>query len=367
MAAGRLATHGGDGLGPVYNDSSCVACHNQGGTGGGGSSGKNVDIITATAAPMATTGTVLEPVQPRGFLAQALRSLVGLHQPAPAAAPAPGGGTAKPARPKIDTTELVKAHPGFRTARSIVLHHFGTDDKYEQWRQTLVGMPGVVVSDSPMTSASMNTILLAANFENQAVQNQIGPFTITRSQRNPTSLFGAGLIDSIPESAIEAAAAAKHPGFPQIAGRISRLKDKRIGRFGWKSQTASLSDFVLTACAVELGLEVPGHHQAGSPKHPGEVPKGLDLNAQECDSLVAYVADLPRPAQRKPETDREASEIQAGQALFATVGCADVPCREARRRRRHLWRSPAARPWSPTGRRGPVRRFRSQLVRARDR
>ena len=28
--------HGGDGLGPVFNDSSCVACHNQGGTGGGG-------------------------------------------------------------------------------------------------------------------------------------------------------------------------------------------------------------------------------------------------------------------------------------------------------------------------------------------
>ena len=28
--------HGGDGLGPVYNDSSCVACHNSGGSGGGG-------------------------------------------------------------------------------------------------------------------------------------------------------------------------------------------------------------------------------------------------------------------------------------------------------------------------------------------
>ena len=29
-------SHGGDGLGPVFNDSSCVACHNQGGIGGGG-------------------------------------------------------------------------------------------------------------------------------------------------------------------------------------------------------------------------------------------------------------------------------------------------------------------------------------------
>ena len=32
-------SHGGDGLGPVYNDSSCVACHNSGGSGGGGPSG----------------------------------------------------------------------------------------------------------------------------------------------------------------------------------------------------------------------------------------------------------------------------------------------------------------------------------------
>ncbi|MGZ6870150.1 MAG: hypothetical protein ACXVHI_07595 [Frankiaceae bacterium] len=29
-------SHGGDGLGPVYNDRSCLACHHQGGPGGGG-------------------------------------------------------------------------------------------------------------------------------------------------------------------------------------------------------------------------------------------------------------------------------------------------------------------------------------------
>src|SRR5262245_22619382 len=32
---------GGDGLGPLFNDSSCVACHNLGGVGGGGPKGKN--------------------------------------------------------------------------------------------------------------------------------------------------------------------------------------------------------------------------------------------------------------------------------------------------------------------------------------
>jgi CxxC motif-containing protein (DUF1111 family) len=326
---GDSRTHGGDGLGPVYNDSSCVACHNQGGSGGAGSNGKNVDIITATPVGQSFEVPMEQPERPRGFLEKALRSLIGLDKPAPVAVPAPAPGkaagagqAARPARPKIDTTELVKAHPGFRTARSIVLHHFSTDASYEQWRQGFFGIPGITQVQSALGSDNMAFAQLAMNFDAIAIQNQIGPFAISRSQRNPTALFGAGLIDGITDADIEAAAKVKHAGFTEIAGRVSRLKDKRIGRFGWKSQTSSLSDFVLTACAVELGLEVPDHHQGGSPAHPEARPKGLDLNAEECASLVAYVADLPRPSQRKPETDREANEIEAGRAVFAKTGCA---------------------------------------------
>ena len=45
---GDSRTHGGDGLGPVYNDSSCVACHNLGGNGGAGPASKNVNILSAS-------------------------------------------------------------------------------------------------------------------------------------------------------------------------------------------------------------------------------------------------------------------------------------------------------------------------------
>ena len=44
-------SHGGDGLGPVYNDTSCVACHNSGGSGGAGPVSKNIDILNALARP----------------------------------------------------------------------------------------------------------------------------------------------------------------------------------------------------------------------------------------------------------------------------------------------------------------------------
>src|SRR5262249_26258860 len=45
--AGDPRSYGGDGLGPVFNDTSCVACHNQGGIGGGSPAHKNVHILTS--------------------------------------------------------------------------------------------------------------------------------------------------------------------------------------------------------------------------------------------------------------------------------------------------------------------------------
>ena len=43
--------HGGDGLGPVFNGQSCVGCHNLGGSGGAGTVGSNIEILTATGTP----------------------------------------------------------------------------------------------------------------------------------------------------------------------------------------------------------------------------------------------------------------------------------------------------------------------------
>ena len=39
-------SQGGDGLGPVYNDRSCLNCHDQGGAGGAGTADKNIELIT---------------------------------------------------------------------------------------------------------------------------------------------------------------------------------------------------------------------------------------------------------------------------------------------------------------------------------
>ncbi len=106
---------------------------------------------------------------------------------------------------------------------------------------------------------------------------------------------------------------------------MSRLPDRSIGRFGWKAQTASLKEFVLTACAVELGLEVPDHPQGklpyGSESSHARKP-GLDLDSSECDALIAFVRNLQPPSQRRPSSRREAETIRDGKKRFEEAGCA---------------------------------------------
>jgi CxxC motif-containing protein (DUF1111 family) len=133
-------------------------------------------------------------------------------------------------------------------------------------------------------------------------------------------LFGAGLIDDIPESVIEAAA--KDNTSSEVRGRVSRLANGRIGRFGWKGQTESLRQFVRQACAAELGLEVPGHSQAADPTQPTVKVKGLDLDEVECESLTAFVSSLKRPIERVPQDTEEGLAIQKGKEAFAAIGCA---------------------------------------------
>ncbi len=48
---GEPSPAGGDGLGPLYNETSCVGCHHLGGTGGGGGDERNVVMLTAIASP----------------------------------------------------------------------------------------------------------------------------------------------------------------------------------------------------------------------------------------------------------------------------------------------------------------------------
>jgi len=180
-----------------------------------------------------------------------------------------------------------------------------------------------------------------------AFNRKVGDTTIKLvfSERNTPSLFGAGLIDRIPDRVLEGVALsqARNPKEAKttgkrseireavlnsaafrlpVSGRVARLRDGRVGRFGWKAQTASLRDFTFQACANELGLEVPGVSQAPPPWNPGYKAPGLDLTQAQCNALVQFVASMPPPGRKVPETKQHAAEIADGEKLFMRMGCA---------------------------------------------
>lgn len=355
-------SHGGDGLGPLFNDSSCVACHNQGGTGGGGPRGKNVDILTAFSLPIHVPSRPTRPQrhvsrQKPSVAEQLLGSL--LHKPSDKPA------TLKPqekqsaneeakeaAEFKRRQEELVKAtkkrqqqqltgfHPGFAQGNSIVLHRGATYAGYQAWRDNAAqgalraaSFPNLEMFDANSGTNSNTTSQAVPRVHRQqrlrvqqqqpsTMQARLGNFTVTRSQRNATALFGAGRIEGISKETLVALAEQQRKG-GVVSGRVPLLKDNKIGRFGWKGQTANLHDFVLTACAVEVGLNVPNHPQSGVPHSPKYRPTGFDMDMEECNALTEYVRDLPAPVQANTTDEHNAKFFQAGEAVFARVGCAN--------------------------------------------
>jgi CxxC motif-containing protein (DUF1111 family) len=332
---GAARTHGGDGLGPVFNDTSCVACHNQGGVGGAGPKAKNAQIVTAFSSGA-------DPAQQAAStsLFGALITIFGGPRVAPPVPPTPEKDAERIAKQR---EALTKIHPGFRTARSVVLHRASTEFTYAAFRGKLNGMSnfeGMVANlgmggrilparePGPELSveqkSELNRLKAEAQFGGQAFGGgaMIENFTFLVSERNTIPLFGSGKIDAIPDKVLSEAAEQRFEDYPEISGRVAKLKNGFIGRFGWKGQKARLSEFVLTACAVELGLNVPGEPQSGLPHRPEYLAPGEDLNQAECNALIAFVGGLPAPVERKPADPKEAEYLEGGRKLFASVGCA---------------------------------------------
>jgi CxxC motif-containing protein (DUF1111 family) len=153
------------------------------------------------------------------------------------------------------------------------------------------------------------------------------------TQRNTPALFGDGLIDGISDEALlahqrEHSTAARIVGLngakdSKIRGRIARLADGRIGRFGWKLEFATLTDFVKAACANELGLSNPGRPQATPLSKPDHVARGVDLTEEQCTLMTDFIRSLPTPRVELPTDPIAAEEVALGRSLFESVGCAD--------------------------------------------
>ena len=289
----------GDGLGPVFNGRSCIDCHYQGGYGGYGPWDSNTTIVSA--------GVYSSLARPRSKLPGAtLISELNLKQ--------------------ADRRLLARIHPTLETENSFPLHKFSEDANFHTWKlETFSGRDQFTEITTMVGNVQV---------------------TLQASMRNTPALLGAGLIDRIPDSVLEAVAAEQShtsPGTPNskiipstvginviprprqplpVAGRVARLKDGSVGRFGWKSNVATLREFTLQECSAELGLEVPGFPRAAPPWNKDYIAPGLDLSPAQSDCLTEYVALLPRPITRAPETPQQRADFAAGEKVFTSIGCA---------------------------------------------
>jgi CxxC motif-containing protein (DUF1111 family) len=155
--------------------------------------------------------------------------------------------------------------------------------------------------------------------------------TIT-SVRNAPSLFGLGLLGTIPDEAILAGAVPRGDG---VHGRPHLVTGaagaQRVGRFGWKADSAALEGFVAEAFRNEHGITSPlaprDFLPVGSDACPasdtGVEGTSVEGTSVEDDgtmvrAVTSFVAALP-PLAPGPAPDQ--SLVTRGAALFRAAGC----------------------------------------------
>lgn len=250
----------GDGLGPVFNAKSCVACHFQGGVGGAGPNEHNVTAFTAFSNTDTSETKIIQGV---------------IH--ADALMPT-----------QLETTEKLRNE--FPIIKGVV-----RSDGHCSYQEA---------DFNPLIVASINTPALFGMGEIDRISG-----TTIRNARRWKLLSNVGQelqgnFSSIP------------------SGRPHILPDGRVGKFGWKAQFATLEEFVAAACAVEIGLTNHRRQQDLPHTYKPDQDAGLDIDRGQFKALVHFCASLPVPQEVAGGTLTEQSNIQHGRQLFGEVGCA---------------------------------------------
>jgi len=183
--------------------------------------------------------------------------------------------------------------------------------------------------------------LAQPNFD-QELQNSNVIFRI------PTPVFGAGLIEQIPDSAIlanmssngsqKSALGIKGKANFHVAGRtISGManhngNDGTVARFGWKAQNKSLLLFSGEAYNVEQGVtnelfqterdETPSCQFATVPNSITDTTAPAALDAISDIEKFSFFMRFLAPPTPSPDTPGGAASIANGRNLFSSTGCA---------------------------------------------
>ena len=249
---------GGDGIGPVFNAKSCVACHFQGGIGGGGDAKHNVrgfEVMPTATSRDVKSGTVHAAAIDRDYQ---------------------------------ETDEIV--HKLYPVVKGGI---------------TTVANCSTVVSDfDPVIFEEVNsTALFGAGWIDYISEKSITSNRTRRLAVGAARELGGDFGDI-------------------AIGRPHYLANGSVGKFGWKGQAATLEEFVAGACSNELGLGTRSKEQAKPLHRPDYPTAAPDLSRKQFNGLVAFVSTLPRPIEILPDDPVARERAALGKQLFSSVGCA---------------------------------------------
>jgi CxxC motif-containing protein (DUF1111 family) len=154
------------------------------------------------------------------------------------------------------------------------------------------------------------------------------------ARRVPIPLFGAGLIEAIPDETLLVLADPLDRNRDGSAGRASIVVDaatgeRRVGRFGWKAQVATLLTFAGDAYRNEMGITndvFPREYAYGiSAQQLKACDAGSDpedrrdpvTGLRDIDHFATFMRFLA-PIARGPVDDT----VRNGERVFASIGCA---------------------------------------------
>ena len=153
-------------------------------------------------------------------------------------------------------------------------------------------------------------------------------------RRIPIPLFGAGLVEAIADDAILALADPDDRDGDGVSGRAAIVTDRgtgdrRVGRFGWKAQHATLLAFSGDAYRNEMGIT--------NDLFRDELAVGIDAARMRACDPIPETEDIPNPLTRRRGIDNFASFMRLlapperaagddatreGERVFAAIGCA---------------------------------------------
>ena len=154
------------------------------------------------------------------------------------------------------------------------------------------------------------------------------------ARRVPIPLFGAGLVEAIPDDTLRSLEDPNDRNGDGVSGRAAivvdvETGDRRVGRFGWKAQHATLITFGADAYRNEMGIT--------NDLFPHESAFGITPDQMRLCDPFPDPEDIRDPRSRRRGIDNFASfmrflapagrgdmndQVRAGEKVFAAIGCA---------------------------------------------